>query len=158
MWLSDRRRFLFGFTALAGCGFSPANGPASQGDKLYNSVFIQAPTNRVEFELVRHLEGRLGRALNRKYNLLFTLSIDQKAAVVSAAQETDRFSLVGTLDYSLIDANGSVILKATETSFTSYASTGTTLATEQSKRDAEDRLMIILGDQLNARLLATFGS
>ena len=132
MWLSDRRRFLFGFTALAGCGFSPANGPASQGDTLYNSVFIQAPTNRVEFELVRHLEGRLGRALNRKYNLLFTLSIDQKAAVVSAAQETDRFSLVGTLDYSLIDANGSVILKATETSFTSYASTGTTLTNEQS--------------------------
>ena len=132
MWLSDRRRFIFGFTALAGCGFSPANGPASQGDKLYNSVFIQAPTNRVEFELVRHLEGRLGRALNRKYNLLFTLSIDQKAAVVSAAQETDRFSLVGTLDYSLIDANGSVILKATETSFTSYASTGTTLTNEQS--------------------------
>ena len=158
MWLSDRRRFLFGFTALSGCGFLPANGPASQVDKLYHSVFIQAPTNRVEFELVRHLEGRLGRALNRKYNLLFTLNIDQKAAVVSAAQETDRFSLVGTLDYSLIDANGSVILKATETSFTSYASTGTTLATEQSKRDSEDRLMVILGDQLNARLLATFGS
>lgn len=158
MWLSDRRSFLFGFMALVGCGFSPIKGPASQGDKFHNSVFVQAPANRVEFELVRHLEGRLGRTLNRKYDLLFMLSIDQKAAVVSAAQETDRFSLVGTLDYSLIHANGSVILKATETSFTSYASTGTTLATEQSKRDAEDRLIIILGDQLNARLLATFGS
>ena len=153
MWLSSRREFFLAALALAGCGFEPVNGVSSKSQVLRNTVLVQAPTNRVEFELVRNLEMQLGQATSRLYDLRYKLNVDEDIIVVSATQEINRFSLVGLLEYSLVDSGGVVLLTETAKSFTGYSATGTTVATQRSKRDAYDRLMVILAKQVSNSLL-----
>ena len=153
MWLSSRRGFFLAALALAGCGFEPVNGVNSKSQMLRNTVLVQAPTNRVEFELVRNLEVQLGQAVSKLYDLQYKLSVYEDIVVVSAAQEINRFSLVGLLEYSLVDSGGVVLLTETAKSFTGYSATGTTVATQRSKRDAYDRLMVILAKQVSNSLL-----
>ncbi len=155
MWLSNRRGFLLAALALAGCGFVPVNGVSSKSQMLRNTVLVQAPTNRVEFELVRNLEVQLGQATSKLYDLRYKLNVDEDIIIVSAAQEINRFSLVGVLEYSLIDNDGVVLLSKTTKSFTGYSATGTTVATQRSKRDAYDRLMMILAKQVSNFLLTS---
>ena len=153
MWLSSRCGFFLAALALAGCSFAPVNGVNSKSQMLRNTVLVQAPTNRVEFELVRNLEVQLGQAVSKLYDLQYKLSVDEEIIVVSAAQEINRYSLVGLLEYSLIDNGGVVLLTETTKSFTGYSATGTTVATQRSKRDAYDRLMVILAKQVSNSLL-----
>ena len=155
MWLSNRRGFLLAALALAGCGFVPVNGVSSKSQMLRNTVLVQAPTNRVEFELVRNLEVQLGQATSKLYDLRYKLNVDEDIIIVSAAQEINRFSLVGVLEYSLVDNDGIVLLSRTAKSFTGYSATGTTVATQRSKRDAYDRLMVILAKQVSNFLLTS---
>ena len=155
MWLSNRRGFLLAALALAGCGFEPLNGVSSKSQMLRNTVLVQAPTNRVEFELVRNLEVQLGQATSKFYDLRYKLNVDEDIIIVSAAQEINRFSLVGVLEYSLVDSGGVVLLSNTAKSFTGYSATGTTVATQRSKRDAYDRLMMILAKQVSNFLLSS---
>jgi LPS-assembly lipoprotein len=131
----------------------PVNGANTKFQLLRNTVLVQAPTNRVEFELVRNLEVQLGQAVSKLYDLQYKLSVDEEIIVVSAAQEINRFSLVGLLEYSLVDSGGVVLLTETAKSFTGYSATGTTVATQRSKRDAYDRLMVILTKQVSNSLL-----
>ncbi|MGB0798334.1 MAG: LPS assembly lipoprotein LptE [Planktomarina sp.] len=154
MWLSNRRNVLFGLVALGGCGFTPAFGPNAGASQFRNAVFVQAPVDRVEFELVRNLEQRLGQPTERVFDLKFDLSVLKNSVVVSAAQEFNRFNLVGTLTYSLTDTNGVLAAHGTAKTFTSYSATGSTLATDQSERDAENRLMVILADQVMTQLIS----
>ena len=139
--------------ALAGCDLVPVNGANTKFQLLRNTVLVQAPTNRVEFELVRNLEVQLGQAVSKLYDLQYKLSVDEDIVVVSAKQEINRFSLVGLLEYSLVDSGGVVLLTETAKSFTGYSATGTTVATQRSKRDAYDRLMVILAKQVSNSLL-----
>ena len=155
MWLSSRRGFLLVALALAGCGFVPVNSVSSKSQMLRNTVLVQAPTNRVEFELVRNLEVQLGQATSKLYDLRYKLNVDEDIIIVSAAQEINRFSLVGVLEYSLVDNDGMVLLSRTAKSFTGYSATGTTVATQRSKRDAYDRLMVILAKQVSNFLLTS---
>ena len=155
MWLSSRRVFFLAALALAGCGFEPVNGVSSKSQMLRNTVLVQAPTNRVEFELVRNLEVQLGQATSKFYDLRYKLNVDEDIIVVSAAQEINRFSLEGVLEYSLVDSGGVVLLSNTAKSFTGYSATGTTVATQRSKRDAYDRLMMILAKQVSNFLLTS---
>ena len=155
MWLSNRRGFLLATLALAGCGFVPANGVSSKSQMLRNTVLVQAPTNRVEFELVRNLEVQLGQPTSKLYDLRYKLNVDEDIIIVSAAQEINRFSLVGVLEYSLVDNDAMVLLSRTAKSFTGYSATGTTVATQRSKRDAYNRLMVILAKQVSNSLLTS---
>jgi len=155
MWLSNRRGFLLAALALAGCGFEPLNGVSSKSQMLRNTVLVQAPTNRVEFELVRNLEVQLGQPTSKLYDLRYKLNVDEDIIIVSAAQEINRFSLVGVLEYSLVDNDAMVLLSRTAKSFTGYSATGTTVATQRSKRDAYNRLMVILAKQVSNSLLTS---
>ena len=155
MWLYSRRVFFLAALALAGCGFEPVNGVSSKSQMLRNTVLVHAPTTRVEFELVRNLEVQLGQATSKLYVLRYKLNVDEDIIIVSAAQEINRFSLVGVLEYSLLDSGGVVLLSNTAKSFTGYSATGTTVATQRSKRDAYDRLMVILAKQVSNFLLTS---
>ena len=155
MWLSSRRVFFLAALALAGCGFEPVNGVSSKSQMLRNTVLVQAPTNRVEFELVRNLEVQLGQPTSKLYDLRYKLNVDEDIIIVSAAQEINRFSLVGVLEYSLVDNDAMVLLSRTAKSFTGYSATGTTVATQRSKRDAYNRLMVILAKQVSNSLLTS---
>ena len=151
MWLSSRRGFLSAALVLAGCGLTPVMDPSSQ--LLYNQILIQAPVNRAEYELVRNLEAQLGAAKSARFALHYELKVTEDNIVVSAAQEISRYSLVGELEYSLLDADGAFLTRQTAKSFTGYSATGTTVATQRAQRDAYDRLMVILADQVSTALL-----
>lgn len=153
MLLSNRRKFLLGSLCLVGCGYAPVRGKNSQTKELLSSIFVQDPKNRAEFELVRNLEKQFGRLVSRRYDLNYNLNIKEEKIVVSASQAFERYSLVGSLKYKLVDEGGLVILANTAKSFTGYSATGTALATEVAKRDAQDRLMVILADQVLHSLL-----
>jgi len=155
MWLSSRRGFFLAALVLAGCGFEPVSGVNAKSQILRNTVLVQAPKNRVEFELVRNLEVQLGQATSTFYELRYKLNVDEDIIVVSTAQEINRFSLVGVLEYSLVDNDGVVLISKTAKSFTGYSATGTTVATQRSKRDAYDRLMVILAKQVSNFLLTS---
>ena len=155
MWLSSRRGFFLAALVLAGCGFEPVSGVNAKSQMLRNTVLVQAPKNRVEFELVRNLEVQLGQATSTFYELRYKLNVDEDIIVVSTAQEINRFSLVGVLEYSLVDSGGVVLISKTAKSFTGYSATGTTVATQRSKRDAYDRLMVILAKQVSNFLLTS---
>jgi LPS-assembly lipoprotein len=152
MLLFNRRKFLVGSFFLTGCGYTPVHGTDSKAKKLYSSVFVQAPKDRVEFELVKNLEKQFGKATSRQYAFNYTLRIKEEKAVVSASQTLERYSLVGSLKYSLITKDGEVVLTSTAKSFAAYSATGTALATEQAKLDAQDRLMVILAEQVLNRI------
>lgn len=151
MWLSSRRGFLSAALVLAGCGLTPVMDPSSQ--RLYNQILIQAPVNRAEYELVRNLEAQLGAAKSARFALHYELKVTEDNIVVSAAQEISRYSLVGELEYSLLDKDGAFLTRQTAKSFTGYSATGTTVATQRAQRDAYDRLMAILAGQVASALL-----
>ena len=151
MWLSSRRGFLSAALVLAGCGLTPVMDPSSQ--RLYNQILIQAPVNRTEYELVRNLEAQLGAAKSARFALHYELKVTEDNIVVSAAQEISRYSLVGELEYSLLDKDGAFLTRQTAKSFTGYSATGTTVATQRAQRDAYDRLMAILAGQVASALL-----
>ena len=152
MWLSSRRGFLSAALVLVGCGLTPVMEPSLQ--QLYKQVLVQAPVNRAEYELVRNLEAQLGTAESARFSLRYELKVTENNIVVSTAQEISRYSLIGELEYSLLDSNGAALSRQTAKSFTGYSATGTTVATQRAQRDAYDRLMVILAEQVSSALLA----
>ena len=142
--------------AVAACGFTPVYGPGAQGRGLLNSIEVQEQTSREGFLLVRQLEERLGRATEPQYRLTLDLTTSEAGLAVDPAGDIERFHVVGGLNYALIsDATGTEVLSGHVNDFTGYSSSGSPVATLASRRDAYERLMVILADQVTARLIAT---
>ena len=156
MLLYNRRFFLLstaGATAvaaaaLAGCGFTPAFGPGSVAQGLQNTVMLRAPTNKNEYDFVKAVEDRLGYATTHTYNLTYSISIASETVAVTTAQEQQRVNLNGTLDFTLTHVDGTAIARGRETGFTSYSTSGSTIATDSAQKDANRRLMQILVDHM----------
>lgn len=163
----NRRHFLISAAALSGCGFTPAYGPGGAANALRGSVTVDAPNNRNEFDLVTHLERRLGQAQTDRYQLSYKLSTSQEGVGVTPQQEIIRYNLVGKVTFTLRDTRTNAILtNGSVDTFTSYSvraldvsamppRTNSTVSTIAATRDAYSRLMVALGDQLVARLVAT---
>jgi len=145
---------LAGFS-VAGCGFAPAYGPNGAANGILGSILVDEPTDRDSFLLVQQLETRLGRSNAPTLGLKTTLSISEAKMAVAADNTTNRFNVIGRVDYVLRDlASEAVLSTGTLDSFTGYSATGTTAATQAANRDARKRLMIILADQITTRLIA----
>ena len=161
MWWSDRRNFLLaglGAAGLAACGFTPAYGPGGSASRLQGTIQIEEPVDQDSYLLVRQLEHRLGRASNPRYGLSIALRVGQEGMAVSANNITSRFNVIGKATYVLRDLNdGKVLTSGTVNSFTGYSATGTPPATQTARRDAHERLMTILADQMTTRLIAASG-
>ncbi|MFD2440590.1 LPS assembly lipoprotein LptE [Paracoccus kondratievae] len=68
---------------------------------------------------------------------------------------TTRYALNGTADFVLTEASSArEVTRGQVSSFTSYSTTGTTIATMAAEQDAHDRLARMLADQVVTRLLA----
>lgn len=151
----DRRAFLLGALALAGCGFTPSFGPGGTADALRGAVLVDEPANRDAFLLTRHIEDRLGRADSPRYGLAVTVALDEEPMAVTRTNITTRFNTIGKAEWVLRDmASGAVLARDTAASFTGYSATGTTVATLAASRDARERLATLLADQIVAQLLA----
>ncbi|MEO0939385.1 MAG: LPS assembly lipoprotein LptE [Pseudomonadota bacterium] len=141
---------------LGACGFTPAYGPGGTGAALAGKVAIGAPSDETTYLLVRQLEDRLGRAGDPAYDLGLTLVTTEEGLAVEEDGDIDRYTLLGTVQYTLTDrATGRQVAAGQVSNFTGYSATGTTVATLSAQRDAQARLMVILADQITARLIAT---
>ncbi|MEO0633891.1 MAG: LPS assembly lipoprotein LptE [Pseudomonadota bacterium] len=140
---------------LAACGFSPVYGPGGSGAALQNRIVVDPPRDREGFILVRQLEDRLGRPSSAVYRLAVAIEIGQENRAIDPDGDIRRLHLVGAADYTLFDtASGATVAEGSVDSFVGYSATGTTVATLAARRDAQNRLMTILADDIVRRLQA----
>ncbi|WP_223425013.1 LPS assembly lipoprotein LptE [Tateyamaria pelophila] len=135
------------------CGFEPVYGPGGTGTALQNRVLVDRPVDRAGYLLVRQLEDRLGRTGDPAFTLSVDLSLVQDNRAIDPDGEIRRYQLVGTAFYTLRDSGtGEVVSTETISNFVGYSATGQTVATLAARRDAEQRLMTILADQIVQQL------
>jgi len=141
---------------LSACGFEPVYGPGGTGAQLQNRVLVDKPIDREGFLLVRQLEDRLGRPNDAAYGLSILLSVGEEARAIDPDGDIRRFHVIGTATYTLTDLGSGTALK-TETvdNFVGYSATGTNVATLAARRDATERLMTILADEIVLQLQAS---
>ncbi len=140
---------------LAACGFEPVYGPGGAGGALRDRLRIEPPTDRLEFELVSRLENRLGRAASPSHVLTYVLETSDSGLAISGTSDITRVNLSGSLAFAVTEgATNTPVQTGTVSTFTAYSTTGSPVATAAARRDAEDRLMIALADQLISRLQA----
>ncbi|MFN3936049.1 MAG: LPS assembly lipoprotein LptE [Gemmobacter sp.] len=154
---SDRRAFLTGLAALglAGCGFAPVHGPGGSGAALRGAVLAHPPRDRRDFDFVARIEDRLGRPSAPRFGLDYAIATEPVGSGVRPEGTITRFTLTGHADYALTElATGRTISSGRAESFTSWSATGSTVATLAAEEDARRRLMVILADQVVARLMA----
>jgi LPS-assembly lipoprotein len=157
MSLSDRRTVLALLAAvpLAACGFTPVYGPSGAGSAVRGRLRVDAPDTRLGFQFVARLEDRIGRAQNPTHRLAFDIVTEDRDQAITGTDDITRVNIVGTLTFAVTEEGSDVQVQAGELStFTAYSTTGSPVATAAARRDAEDRLMIALADQLTSRLLA----
>ncbi|WP_323766357.1 LPS assembly lipoprotein LptE [Marinovum sp.] len=158
MWLSDRRSLLFGGLAaatLAGCGFAPAYGTNGAASKLQNAIRIDTPGSRNAYVVTRRIEERLGAGgADAPYALGLTLSLSEESSASTSDGALTRYQVLGRVTYALRRAgSGEVLDSNTLRHFTGYSASGSTVATLQAKRDAEERMMVILADRVIQELV-----
>ena len=154
---SDRRKLLTLLAALplAACGFTPVYGPSGAGNALRDRLRIEPPDTRQGFVLVARLEDRLGRASAPTHVLTWDLETSQRDLAITGTNAITRVNLTGDLRFRVTEvATDTQVQAGTVSTFTAYSTTGSPVATAAARRDAEDRLMVALADQLVSRLLA----
>jgi LPS-assembly lipoprotein len=157
MSLFNRRTLLALPLALAACGFTPVYGPGGTGTKLNGQVLVQEPSTQAGYLLTRHMETRLGRSAgSARYALDLTIDLDEDDLAINSSGDITRYNVIGNVEFALRDSTtGTIITSGKVQNFTAYSATGTTVATLAAEQDALERLMVILGDQITARLYAT---
>ncbi|MFN4157677.1 MAG: LPS assembly lipoprotein LptE [Gemmobacter sp.] len=151
----DRRRVLLGLAALAGCGFTAAYGPGGGAAALAGRIATAEPTDKRSFDLVSRLEERLGRPRAPLFRLDYTIRTNPLGVGISPEGAVTRYTLTGSADWRLVEADTGVErLSGRAESFTSYSTTGSTVAGQAAADDAGLRLMRILADQIVTRLIA----
>lgn len=156
MSLFDRRSLLLMPLALAACGFEPVYGPGGGGKALYGKVRVDAPEGVNTYFLVRRLEEQLGRSTDPAYRLSMVLEIGIQGQGITASGDITYYSVIGAIDYTLQDIGSAQAIETGRvTNFTGYSATGNTAETLAAQRDARERLMVILADQVVRQLNAT---
>jgi LPS-assembly lipoprotein len=152
----NRRSFFILLAGLPACGFTPVYGPSGSAEGLRGDIEIDDPRDERGFSLVRALENRLGLPDNPRYRLSAQIFTGIDEIGITPEQETTRYNVKGEVAFTLTDTTtGRSVTSGRVASFTSYSATGTPVSTQSASRDAYDRLMVVLADQIVARLLAT---
>jgi len=150
---------LFAVAPVAACGFTPVYRASNSGNSIRGRVDFAPPSNPLAFSLVSRLEDRIGRSNGGPYLLSYGISTSESALAISETDDINRIQIAGTIEYRVTETVTDVQVQAGEVStFAAYATSGSPVATAAARRDAEDRLMITLADQLVARLLASSAS
>lgn len=156
MSLFNRRFVLLSLAALpmAGCGFEPALGTGGAARGLIDQVRVGDANDALSFALTGQLERRLGRGDGGRYALSYTIRTRSDGSAVTPDQVTTRFNITGTVNYVLTErSSGEIVTTGTVSNFTGYGATSTTVANRTTRRDAQQRLMVILADQIVTELI-----
>ncbi|WP_199260065.1 LPS assembly lipoprotein LptE [Paracoccus binzhouensis] len=151
----SRRSAILAVLALAGCGFSPVYGPGGTGTRLFGQVRAADPRTPDDFSFAGRIAERLGPDAGGRFLLDYRLRIAVVPQAITPDEVTTRYALNGTADFTLTEATtGREVTRGQVSSFTSYSTTGTTIATMAAEQDAHERLARMLADQVVTRLLA----
>ncbi|GLK66240.1 hypothetical protein F8A10_11055 [Paracoccus kondratievae] len=151
----SRRTAILGALALAACGFSPVYGPGGTGGKLFGQVRTADPRTPDDFAFAGRIAEQLGPEKDARFLLEYRLRIAVVPQAITRDEVTTRYALNGTADFVLTEASSArEVTRGQVSSFTSYSTTGTTIATMAAEQDAHDRLARMLADQVVTRLLA----
>ncbi len=150
----DRRAALLSLVAVSACGFAPVYAPGNAASALRGATAFEAPDTVAGFRLRARLEDRLGRSSAPQYNLRVDLDIGEDSVAITPEGDITRVTLPGAARYALTNSDGILRTSGQVNSFTSYSTTGTTVATGAAANDARDRLAIILADLIVTRLTA----
>ena len=109
----------------------------------------------IGYHLGNRLVERLGAPEAPRYVIKATVTTSERAAAITAAGDTVRLNIIGVARWSVVDATTQTqILTGRNEAFTSYAATGSTVATQATRDDARKRLAVILADMITTRVLA----
>lgn len=150
---SDRRTFLL-LPLLAACGFAPAYGPGGGAAALQGRITTADPVERYGYDLVTRLEDRLGAPQSPLFRIDYVIRTNPLGVGITPEGAVTRYTLTGQVDWRLVEtATGVERLSGRAESFTSYSTTGSTIAGLAAEEDAGKRLMVILADQIVTRLV-----
>lgn len=151
----SRREILGLLVLLTGCGFTPVYGPGGTGTALHGKIEVNELNSPYGYLLVRNLETRLGRASDPQYQLTTDLFVGSQGQAITESGAITRYSLVGKVDYWLRRTGSEdILVSGNVENFTGYSATGSTVETLASERDAAERLMAILANQISAELFS----
>ena len=157
----DRRTVLASgllLLGLAACGFTPAYAPGAPATGLQGAIRMAEPDDKAGFDFVQRMEERLGRDINPRYDLTYSITTDTVGIGEQRNNTTTRYNITGSVDWGVVDrTSGARLTGGKVTNFTSYSATGSTLASLSAQEDAQYRLMRILADQIVTQLTATAG-
>ena len=143
---------MLGLLALAGCGFVPVYG---ENTAIRGKFAFDTDDSVLGFHLGTRLSDRLGAPDAPVYVIKVTARAAERSAAITAEGEQARFNLVGSADWSIVEAaTGRQIATDRTEAFTSYAATSSTVATQATRDDARKRLAVILADMIVTRVLA----
>ncbi len=152
--LQGRRQVLV-LLALAGCGFTPALGTGGPAQSFTGRIWPDVPTDQSGFGFVKQIEARLGRVEQRDFDLSYTITTLSDGVGITPEGAITRYNLTGSVVWTLTrHADGVRLAGGTVSNFTSYSATGSTVAGLAARQDAGRRLMVVLADQVVARMLA----
>lgn len=142
---------LIGLMGLTGCGFAPIYG---QNDGFRGRVAFETDNTVAGFRLRQRFEERLGRSAAPQFVLKSTVQTRQRSAAITSEGDTTRLNIIGNAAWTLVAVDTGQELGSGEVeAFTSYSATGSTIATQATRDDAEARLSVILADLIVSRLL-----
>lgn len=140
----------------ASCGFTPVYAPGSSTAAQLSDIVVAPPKNDVaNYIFVSEMENRIGRNLNAGKVLKHNISVNEEDAGLETS--ATRIQLIGKVTYQVASVyDGRVLFGGTVENFVGYS--GDTVFRNGVRRDATERLMNILADQIVAELMARFST
>jgi LPS-assembly lipoprotein len=137
--------------ALGGCGFAPVYG---EDNVLRGQITFETRDTVPGFRLRERLEQRLGVTEVPAYVLRAQITDRRRSLAITTSGDNQRFNVLGTVTWVLTHATtGETLASGRHETFTSYAATGSTTATQAAEMDATARLSVALADMIVSRLL-----
>ncbi len=151
----SRRLVCLSLLGLAGCGFVPVYG---DGPEIRGQFAFETEESVIGFHTRTRLAERLGTTTAPRYVIKVEITTSERAAAITAEGDTSRLNIIGVAQWSVVETGTGVQVETGRTeAFTSYAATGSTVATQATRDDARQRLAVILADMIVTRVLAGLG-
>ena len=124
-------------------------------DVLQNALRIEEPDSQNAYFVTRRIEERLGAGgASAPYELDLIVSLNEESSASTSDGALTRYQVLGRVTYALRRTGETEVLDTnTVRHFTGYSASGSTVATLQAKRDAEERMMVILADRVVQELV-----
>jgi LPS-assembly lipoprotein len=153
---------LIGLALTSGCGFQPLHGTATSVDSSLGSTRVSIIAERNGQILHNHLRDRLnpdGLAPNPLYGLSVGLKIVTRTTGFTSDQSATYATIVASADYVLTRHTDSLeVYKGTAEAVTSYNKFVTPYTNRYSEKDATERALASLGDDIYNSLSAYFAT